>query len=77
VRFDTQVWKGVEKNMLSERDYMNMTPEEKAQEKKQFSRNKSRAGRKEKLFALYSKEHKTFIDRIRIKIIENQNRKSF
>jgi hypothetical protein len=62
--------------MLSERDYMNRTPEEKAQENAQNAKDLARVKRRNKLFALYSKQHKTIFDKIRIRIIEGQNRRS-
>ena len=62
--------------MLNERDYMNRTAEERSLEAK----HRAAAGKASKdsrmqadLWRLYGKEHKSIIDRLKIKLIEHKN----
>ena len=57
--------------MLSDREYSNRTYNERMQDA--GSTSSGRMQRNDELWRLYSKEHKTIIDKIRIKMIERRN----
>ena len=59
--------------MLSERDYSNRTQEERMSDSRGSYKNKEKKSRNDELWRLYGKEHKSFIDKIKIKMIERKN----